>query len=82
MLYSTILQNVPPGALGHLLVASMMSLPAAIMLACPMLPGKQRHRSCRRDASICYHSTMDALTDGTLNGLEDAGADQSPKSCR
>ena len=33
VLYATILAPVLPGALGHLLVASMMSLPAAIMLA-------------------------------------------------
>ena len=33
VLYATILQNVLPGALGHLLVASFMSLPAGVLIA-------------------------------------------------
>jgi concentrative nucleoside transporter, CNT family len=68
VLYATILQNVLPGALGHLLVASMMSLPAAIMLARIMVPGRADtdHDSAGRNH---YRSTMEALTDGTENGL-------------
>ena len=38
VLYATILQPVVPGALGHILVASMLSLPAAILIARVMIP--------------------------------------------
>ena len=39
VLYATILAHVLPGALGHLLVASFMSLPAGILIARLMVPG-------------------------------------------
>ena len=42
VLYATMLKDVLPGALGHVLVASMMSLPAAVMIARVMVPGRQR----------------------------------------
>jgi len=32
VLYATILKDALPGALGHLLIASMMSLPGAIVI--------------------------------------------------
>ena len=39
VLYATILKDVLPGALGHLLVASLMSLPAGVLMARIMVPG-------------------------------------------
>src|SRR5277367_6660195 len=39
VLYATILEPVVPGALGHILVASVMSLPGAILIARIMIPG-------------------------------------------
>src|SRR4029077_20029206 len=39
VLYATILSPVLPNALGHILIASMMSLPAAIVVARIMIPG-------------------------------------------
>ena len=39
-LYASILKDVVPGALGHILIASMMSLPAAILIARIMIPGR------------------------------------------
>jgi CNT family concentrative nucleoside transporter len=69
VLYATILKPVLPDALGHLLVASMMSLPAAIMLARIMVPGKADTDHTGK-TGFEYRSTMDALTDGTMNGLK------------
>lgn len=69
VLYATILTPVLPGALGHLLVASMMSLPAAIMLARLMVPGDADTDHGGRTGHE-YRSTMDALADGTENGLK------------
>jgi CNT family concentrative nucleoside transporter len=68
VLYATILTPVLPGALGHLLVASMMSLPAAIMLARIMVPGNADTDDSGSEGHK-YRSTMDALTDGTEGGL-------------
>ena len=67
VLYATILAPVLPGAMGHLLVASMMSLPAAIMIARMMVPGRADTGDSGSDGHK-YHSTMDALADGTWGG--------------
>ena len=68
VLYATILAPVLPDALGHLLVASMMSLPAAIMIARIMVPGKADTDHTGKTGHE-YRSTMDAMADGTENGL-------------
>jgi CNT family concentrative nucleoside transporter len=68
VLYATILQPVVPGALGHILVASVMSLPAAILIARIMIPGVSE-----TDAGAApgfeYRSSMDAIARGTEDGL-------------
>jgi CNT family concentrative nucleoside transporter len=69
VLYATVLTPVLPSALGHLLVASMMSLPAAIMIARIMVPGAADTDHVGK-AGFKYHSTMDAMTDGANNGLK------------
>ena len=64
VLYATILKDVLPGALGHMLVASMMSLPAAVLIARIMVPGDaDTERSTRRRAGH-YRSSMDAVAQG------------------
>jgi CNT family concentrative nucleoside transporter len=68
VLYATILTPVLPGALGHILIASMMSLPAAIMLARIIVPGKA-DTDHGDSGGHSYRSTMDALADGTEGGL-------------
>jgi CNT family concentrative nucleoside transporter len=69
VLYATILAKVLPGALGHLLVASMMSLPAGIMLARVMVPGPADTDHGGKTGHE-YRSSMDAVTDGTEAGLK------------
>ena len=61
---------VLPGALGHILVASMMSLPAAIIMACIMVPGDAVTDVSQTDETHKYHSTMDAMARGTEDGLK------------
>ncbi len=68
VLYATILKPVLPGALGHLLVASMMSLPAGIMLARVMVPGSA-DTDHTGETGHAYRSSMDAVADGTEAGL-------------
>jgi len=69
VLYASILEPVVPGALGHILVASLLSLPAGILIARIMVPGEATTES---DASetLTYRSSMDAVARGTADGLQ------------
>jgi concentrative nucleoside transporter, CNT family len=68
VLYATILQPVIPGALGHILVASFMSLPAAIFIARIMIPGGAQTEAVAAP-EFKYRSSMDAVARGTEDGL-------------
>jgi CNT family concentrative nucleoside transporter len=70
VLYATILKDVLPGALGHLLVASLMSLPAGVMMARIMVPGPAETDLSAGEESVHYRSTMDAMAQGTEDGLK------------
>ncbi|HEV2651291.1 MAG TPA: nucleoside transporter C-terminal domain-containing protein [Rhizomicrobium sp.] len=69
VLYATILANVLPGALGHILVASIMSLPAAIVIARIMVPG-DAEADLTEGVGQDYRSSMDAVARGTEDGLK------------
>jgi len=69
VLYATILKDVLPGALGHLLVASFMSLPAGILIARIMVPGEAGTDLGQEQESVHYRSTVDAMARGTQDGL-------------
>jgi CNT family concentrative nucleoside transporter len=68
-LYASILRNVIPGALGHILVASMMSLPSAILIARIMVPG-EAGLATATESDLRYRSSMDAVARGTEDGLK------------
>ncbi|HEV7960651.1 MAG TPA: nucleoside transporter C-terminal domain-containing protein, partial [Rhizomicrobium sp.] len=68
VLYATVLKAVLPGALGHVLVASMMALPAAVMIARLMVPGDAVTEEV--PAQLGYRSSMDAVARGTEDGLK------------
>jgi len=68
VLYATVLKAVLPGALGHVLVASMMALPAAVMIARIMVPGDAATEEV--SARLEYRSSMDAVAKGTEDGLK------------
>jgi CNT family concentrative nucleoside transporter len=70
VLYATILKDVLPGALGHLLVASLMSLPAGILMARLMVPGPAETDLTQEQEGVHYRSTMDAMAQGTEDGLK------------
>ena len=69
LLYATILKPVLPNALGHILIASMMSLPAAIIIARIMIPGEVATDAVEESA-LKYRSSMDAIAHGTEDGLK------------
>jgi concentrative nucleoside transporter, CNT family len=68
-LYGSILSRVQPDAVAHLLIASILSAPAALAIAFLMVPPEttpQARLELRSDAS----GSMDALTRGTLEGAQ------------
>ena len=72
-LYATFLANVIPGAAGHLLTASLISAPAAILIARLMVPpGPDEGGAAapeRIETERMYENSMDAITTGTIDGL-------------
>ena len=69
VLYATILEPVVPGALGHILVASVLSLPGAIMIGRIMIPGDVQ-TTAEAAPGFAYRSSMDAIARGTEDGLK------------
>lgn len=71
VIYATILQGVIPEPAGHLLTASLMNAPAAIVIAklmIPTLPEGERGRALFEIPRSEAESSMDALTRGTIEG--------------
>ena len=72
-LYATILGPVIPDAAGHILVASVLGAPAAILISQIMVPdAKDQRTDGRLDVAVeeIATSTMDAIVKGTTAGLE------------
>ena len=69
VLYASVLEPAVPGALGHILVASFISLPAAILVARLMVPGEST-TPAEAHAAVAYRSSMDAIARGTEDGLK------------
>ena len=71
-LYATILEPVLPGAAGHVLAASLMNAPGALMLARLAVPtgfeGGPAAATIRLDNPP--RSAMDAIAQGTIDGLK------------
>jgi CNT family concentrative nucleoside transporter len=68
-LYGVILAPVVPDAIGHILVASIVSTPAAIVIAALMVPGAMASDAGKADIPRADSSAMDAVTRGTLEGV-------------
>jgi CNT family concentrative nucleoside transporter len=67
--YSIILQGTLDDPLGHIITASVISAPAAIMIALIMVPEKTTAASAEVELSVEYKSLMDAITKGTYDGV-------------
>jgi CNT family concentrative nucleoside transporter len=72
VLYATILRTVIPDVAGHILVASIVSAPAALLVSLLMVPDKPGQASDLREVEVgkVADSTMDAIVRGTAAGLE------------
>jgi len=68
-LFAVLLEPVVPGAIGHIIVASLLSLPASILLAKVMIPGDEV-TPAKAGVGKLYRSTMDAVATGAEDGLK------------
>lgn len=69
-LYASILGPAIPDALAHLLIASIVSAPAAIVVAVVMVPPQGEATGGRLELKSDATGAMDALTRGTLDGAQ------------
>ena len=69
-LYASILGKSMPDAVAHLLIASILSAPAALAVAFVMVPPGAAPAGGRLELAGEYSSTMDALTRGTPEGAQ------------
>ncbi len=72
VLYATILRAAIPDVAGHILVASIVGAPAALLISQLMVPDKYGERSNMDPVDIgpVASSSMDAIARGTVAGLE------------
>ena len=69
-LYASFLKEVLPDAAGHLLTASIISAPAAIVVARMMIPAPPDGSVEEIRLPSPYAGSMDAITQGTAAGLQ------------
>lgn len=78
VLYATFLAGIIPDATGHLLTATLVSVPAAIMVARIVVPDDTRTGDIRTGGAGMVHTAygggMDAVVRGTMDGLHLLGA--------
>ena len=70
VLYASILSNVIPGVMGHILTASIISVPAAITISKIMVPETGEVTSGELTSPEPALSAMDAVTTGTIQGVQ------------
>ena len=69
VLYASILADAVPGALGHILVASVVSIPAAYVIAKIMIPETAEPTPARLEMSQEVSGSFEAIVDGTTRGV-------------
>lgn len=70
VLYASLLRPIVPDASAHLLVASVLSAPAALLIARLMVPETQASKALEAQVPCVADSSMDAIVRGTQSGLE------------
>ncbi len=69
VLYASIIGSLIPDAMGHILIASLISAPAALVFAHILVPEAPDHQPAPAAIEPQAASTMDAVTKGTIDGL-------------
>ncbi len=69
VLYSQTLAGVIDNSFGHIITATLICLPASILLARLMVPGESATGADPRGEQLRYQGSIDALVRGTMDGL-------------
>jgi CNT family concentrative nucleoside transporter len=70
VVYASFLSRIMPDAMGHILTASLVSTPGAILIAALMVPSGSKATAGALTPPQAASSSMDAITKGTLAGVE------------
>ncbi len=71
ILYSQTLAQTVDNAFGHIITASLICLPASLLIARVMVPGESRTGAdARDDEALRYDGAVDAIVRGTMDGLQ------------
>ncbi|MEH6702799.1 NupC/NupG family nucleoside CNT transporter [Parasphingorhabdus sp.] len=70
ILYASTLSEAVPNAVGHMISASLISLPAAILVARLMVPGNGKTETSDKQPGLKYDGSIDALVRGTMEGVQ------------
>ena len=72
ILYATTLSKTVPDAVGHMIAASLVSLPAALLIAKLMVPdkGEAATEVEKDEAALKYEGSIDAIVKGTMDGMQ------------
>ncbi len=69
VLYASILKSIIPDIMGHILIVSIITVPAAIMFSKIMVPETGRQTAGSISPPQQATSTIDAITQGTVEGI-------------
>jgi len=70
VLYASILSRAIPDIMGHILTASIISVPAAVVISKIMVPETGRPTPGNIEIPETAGSAMDAITQGTMSGVQ------------
>jgi CNT family concentrative nucleoside transporter len=70
VLYAQTLAATVDNPLGHLVAASLVSLPAALLVARLLVPDRDDEPTGGSAAGLRYESSIDAIVQGTLDGMQ------------
>jgi CNT family concentrative nucleoside transporter len=70
VLYATILGGLIPNVMGHILTASLISAPAAVVIAKVMIPETEPVTDGAMVPDTSVNNSMDAVTHGTVQGVQ------------
>ena len=70
VLYSTFLNQVITDAIGHILTASIMSVPAAVLISLTMVPQEGKPTSSDAELAFDYSGPMDAISQGAVSAMQ------------
>lgn len=70
VLYSTFLNKVIDDAVGHILTASIMSVPAAVLISLTMIPQEGEPTPSDAEVAFDYSGPMDAISQGAVSAMQ------------